>query len=320
MVTARGEDPVTITIVVPSYNQAHYLREALDSIVTQDPQPELIVMDGGSDDGSVDVIRQFESSITHWQSRPDGGQTSAIAEGFRRATGDVLGWLNSDDVLCPGALARVAAAFAADPDLQWLYGDGDLIDHESRHLISRPMVPIRRDDLFNLHVYLPQEATFFRREAYVAVGGVDTSLHYAMDYDLWLRLAARSSPTHLPEPLGRFRVVAGQKSSDVAGYVAEEEQVKARHESAFRVYGPQERIWRTIRFRAARIRRRVVRDGLRSVIAHAIRVSRGGQISPGTQPRTAQALIGAGLLTGAALAGWTYRSVRSVGSHGGRRR
>lgn len=292
-----------ITIVVPSFNQAAYLGEALESIVTQEPKPELIVVDGGSTDGSVDVIRSYESAITWWRSHPDDGQTSAIEEGFARATGEILGWLNSDDVLCPGALARVVAAFDADAGLQWLYGDAELIDEHSRVLISRPMIPIRPDDLFNLHVYLPQEATFFRRAAYTAVGGLDADLHYAMDYDLWLRLAAQHAPQHVPEPLGRFRVVPGQKSSDVTGYVTEELDVKRRHAAAFRTYGVLERLARQSRYRGLRLWRRTRRDGPVSVAAHVARVWRGGQVSPGTEPRTVRRAVAVLIVVTAATVG-----------------
>lgn len=290
----------TISVVVPSYNQARWLEEAITSVLAQDVAVELIVMDGGSTDGSVEVIRRYEDRITYWQSQPDGGQTMAIREGFRRATGDVLGWLNSDDALCQGALRAIAEAFATDPSIRWLYGDGITIDEDSRELIHRPNVQIDPDDLFNLHIYLPQECTYFRRDLYFEAGEVDPALHYAMDYDLWLRLAALAPPRHLRTWVGKFRVVAGQKSSDIDGYVAEEEAVKARHAEAFRVYGPGERVARVTAIRGARLARRTAVDGPAGVIQHAVRVARGGQVSPGSTPTTARTVLA--LVGGAVVA------------------
>lgn len=278
-------------MVVPSYNQARWLDEALASIVSQDIDAEVIVMDGGSTDGSVEVIRRYEDRITYWQSQPDGGQTMAIREGFRRATGEVLGWLNSDDVLCDGALRAVAEAFAADPSIRWLYGDGVTIDEDSRELIHRPNVQLDPDDLFNLHLYLPQECTYFRRDLYFEAGEVDPDLHYAMDYDLWLRFASLAPPRHLRAWIGKFRVVAGQKSADIDGYVGEEEDVKARHAAAFRTYGTGERVARLTAIRGARLARRTAVDGPTGVVQHAVRVARGGQISPGSTPATARRIL-----------------------------
>lgn len=300
----------TITVVVPSYNQARWLDEALRSVLEQDVDVELIVMDGGSTDGSVDIIRRYEDRIAFWQSQPDGGQTMAIRDGFRRATGEVLGWLNSDDVLCRGALRAVAEAFHDDPSIRWLYGDGVTIDEESRELIHRPNVQIDPDDLFNLHLYLPQECTYFRADLYRQAGEVDPALRYAMDYDLWLRLAALAPPRHLPAWVGKFRVVEGQKSADIGAYVAEEEQVKARHAGAFRSYGPGERVARLLAVRGSRLARRARVDGPARVLRHALRVARGGQVSPGSEPRTAVRVLAAGGIAFVGLATLVGRMLR----------
>ncbi|NHC16566.1 glycosyltransferase family 2 protein [Motilibacter deserti] len=219
-----------ITLVVPSYNQAGYLRAALASIVDQGyPDLELIVMDGGSTDGSVAVVEEHAAAISYWQSQPDGGQSAALAAGFARATGEVLGWLNSDDLLRPGALQAVGRAFADDPGLQWAYGDSLLVGADGEVLDVQPTVQVSSAELASLRVYLPQESTFFRRSLYERVGGVRTDLHFAMDYDLWLRFAEVAPPRHLPVVLGAFRLLPGQKSADVAGYQAEEDAAKARY-------------------------------------------------------------------------------------------
>jgi glycosyltransferase involved in cell wall biosynthesis len=218
-----------VSIVVPSRDQASYLELALRSLVEQDyPNLELIVMDGGSTDGSVQVVECFADRIAYWQSEPDGGQAAALAEGFRRATGDVLGWLNSDDVLLPGALARVAEEFRNDPHCMWIYGNSHVIDRAGSLLWRRVVPQVSRRDLGQLSVYLPQESTFFRRDLYERAGGVDASLDYAMDYDLWLKFIALAPPRHVDAFLGCFRLLDGQKSSNSHRYREEERRVKAR--------------------------------------------------------------------------------------------
>lgn len=298
----------SVTIVIPSYNQREYLEEAVRSVLGQDWPVELIVMDGGSTDGSVEVLQRYDERIAYWQSQPDAGQSWAIRDGFRRATGDVLGWLNSDDALCPGALRAVGQAFAADPDAQWVYGHSLTIDARSHLLLHRPSVPIRSDDLFNLHLYLPQESTLFRRSAYLAAGEVDPDLHYAMDYDLWLRLAKLGPPRLVDAYVGKFRVVAGQKSSDVGGYVAEEAEVKRRHADAFTLYPPAVRVARMSWIRGVRMWGRLREDGPRAMGTHAVRVLRGGQVSPGSTRSTVVWAVAIPVVLGTlGLAAWRRR-------------
>ncbi len=296
----------TISIVLPSYNQAQFLEECLTSLVTQDEPVEIIVMDGGSDDGSVDIIRAHEDHLAHWQSQPDGGQAMAIRDGFRMATGDVLGWLNSDDVLCPGALRHVADAFEAHPDRAWGFGHSVTIAEDSTRLISRPSVEITPDDLFNLHLYLPQESTFFRRDAYLEAGEVDPSIHAGMDYDLWLRLAKVGAPMLIDAELGKFRVVAGQKSADVGGYLEDEEASKSRHADAFTAWPDSKKSARMAQIRAQRIAMRLRADGPRSMVEHGVRVFQGGQVSPGSTRDDAVKMFtgAAGAAALAALGAW----------------
>ncbi len=219
-----------VSIVVPSFNQCSYLVEALQSLVSQDhPDLELIVMDGGSTDHSVGVIKGFAGHLAYWQSTPDGGQAAALRAGFERATGEILGWLNSDDVLCPGALSFVAEAFASDASLMWLYGDSLLLDSESRIVEEQYQVQVSAAELASLQVFLPQESTFFRRDLYAEVGGVDPSFTHAMDYDLWLRFAMVAPPRHFDRILGSFRVVEGQKSGDKERYSAEQARARTRY-------------------------------------------------------------------------------------------
>jgi glycosyltransferase involved in cell wall biosynthesis len=221
---------VKVSIVVPSFNQAEFLEEALDSLVNQTyPEIEIIVMDGGSTDGSVDVIRRFADRIAYWQSQADGGQAAAIHAGFQMAQGEVLGWLNSDDFLDKGAIARVVEAFSINPDSRWLYGNSTIVDISSKLITSRVVVPVDIYDLVNCSYYIPQESTFFYRDLYFTVGGIDATLRYALDYDLWLRFADYSPPLYLNKYLGCFRYSPQQKSAQLLKYFAEERTVKQKY-------------------------------------------------------------------------------------------
>ena len=152
-------------MVVPSYNQAAFLRDCLESLASYPAEfCEIIVMDGGSTDNSVEIIKEFESRLTHWQSQPDGGQAAALLAGYRIARGDIFGWVNSDDRLVPGALHVVATYFESHPDVNWAYGDHNFIDSHGRHILSRYMASVDYQELYWGDRYLPQEAVFYRRD------------------------------------------------------------------------------------------------------------------------------------------------------------
>ena len=289
-----------ITVVVPSFNQAAYLDEALASIVEQRyPNLELIVMDGGSTDGSVDVIRRYEDHISYWQSQPDGGQSAAIHAGFERATGDILGWLNSDDVLCGGGLWSVGETFSARPDVQWLYGETLIIDRHSTLVERRRTIDITLTELVNVDYYLPQESTYFRRSLYFEVGGLDRSLHFAMDYDLWLRMAHVAPPLRVPFLIGKFRYLEGQKSSDVAGYKAEELRAKARY-ADWRLSKP-EQVALFLRVKARTAGRRLVHDGPVEVLKKEVRILRGDGPKLGSSKVSAAVALATPTLAAVAL-------------------
>jgi glycosyltransferase involved in cell wall biosynthesis len=177
-----------IAVVVPSYNQVAYLDDCLTSIYGQDyPELEIIVMDGGSSDGSVKVIEKYAGKLTYWQSQPDGGQTQAIVAGFKRSTANYLTWLNSDDVLLPGALRRHAGAFQSCPDADVFYGDHVVMD-AAGVVVERYKHPCYYYKLAWLTMpYIAQPGTVFTRRIWERVGGVDTSMQCAFDYDLWFR-------------------------------------------------------------------------------------------------------------------------------------
>lgn len=207
-----------ISVVIPSYNQAPYLEAAIRSVIEQDhADAEVIVMDGGSTDGSVSIIERYASRLTYWVSAPDGGQTHALKEGFWRATGDIIGWLNSDDILSPGALERVARAAAnlGSSDAVF-YGGFEIID-ENGHVEEVYFgTPVARWIAQVIGPVVSQQGAFFGRAAYHRVGGMDTSLQYAMDFDLWLKFFQAGYPFVLvPAVQGQFRRHSLQKGHSI---------------------------------------------------------------------------------------------------------
>lgn len=223
-----------ISIVTPSYNQGDYLEETIDSVLSQGiPGLEYIIMDGGSTDQSVEIIRKYEKHLSYWQSQRDGGQTQAILEGFRRASGDVLAWINSDDLYEPGTLAKVKREFEADPKLQLLYGDYTLLFQDGRK-VAKPKISF--DFNISLHAFLmiPQPASFWSRELYSDVGGLNTRYQYAFDYDLFLRfgkhLADRPEAIrHVHDFFAKFRVHDESKSVSLQErFLPEYEAIRAQ--------------------------------------------------------------------------------------------
>lgn len=212
-VSPAGKPWPVISVITPSFNQGPFIEETIRSVLLQGyPRLEFIVIDGGSTDNSVDTIRKYGPWITYWVSEPDGGQTYAINKGIRIATGDVLSWLNSDDILCPDALREVAEKFIESPDLELVYGDCEMID-ENGDVFDR--FNVRKSDLTDLleENFISQPSTFFRARALAAVGGLDSELHYAMDYDLWIRMFLNKARVlYNPTVLSRFRYHGTSKS------------------------------------------------------------------------------------------------------------
>jgi glycosyltransferase involved in cell wall biosynthesis len=225
----------TFSIVTPSYNQAHYIGETIESVLSQEGAFKIayVVMDGESTDGSVEVIRRYAEQVAagewplrcagismHWVSQRDKGQSDAINQGLRRATGDFLSYINSDDLYCPGALAQVAAAFAAYPEADFIYGDGDVIDEVGGlqwEWLSRPYdhsVMTSYHFLWNNFTnYIMQQSTFWRRRVQDQIGYFDETFHYAMDAEYWVRAGhAGLKLIHIPHKLGEFRLIQGTKS------------------------------------------------------------------------------------------------------------
>ncbi len=202
-----------VSIITPSYNQAAYLEQTIQSVLSQDyPNLEYIIVDGGSTDGSVEIIQRYASRLAWWVSEPDQGQTDAINKGFGRARGDVLAWLNSDDTYQPGAVAEAVAYLAAHPEAGMVYGDARFIDAQGNEIgrFDAQQTSLKR--LQRGGVYIPQQSSFFRASLWKQVGPLDPSFYFAMDYDLWVRLA-RLAPLHYhPCHWANFRLHTGAKT------------------------------------------------------------------------------------------------------------
>jgi glycosyltransferase involved in cell wall biosynthesis len=208
-----------ISLITPSFNQGRFIARTIDSVLTQrgDFELEYRVIDGGSTDGTRAILESYGSRLA-WVSEPDRGQVDAINKGLGSATGEVVGWLNSDDLLLPGALARVAQAFRDQPLTEWVHGRCLIVDEEGapvRSLIGHyKHYRARRHSFHNLLTenYISQMTTFWRRSVHGEIGYLDPSLDLAFDYDLFLRLARRGAPVYLEEPLACFRWYRSSKS------------------------------------------------------------------------------------------------------------
>jgi glycosyltransferase involved in cell wall biosynthesis len=205
-------DRPLVSIVVPSLNSGRFVKQALDSILTQGyPSVECIVMDGGSEDETVEILKGYSSCIK-WESGPDKGQAHALNKGFTKSKGEILSWLNSDDVLLPGAVGRAVEYLMANPHVSAVYGDVEWVDEEGRVMERRRSLPFDLNRLINYFNYIPQMGTFFRRSAFQKVGPLDERLRYAMDYDLWIRLGKMRPLGYLEEFQAQWRIHKGSKT------------------------------------------------------------------------------------------------------------
>ena len=224
-----AQDCPSVSIVTPSFQQAHLIERTLKSVVEQNyPKLDYHVQDGGSTDGTVAVLERWHDRLTSWESIPDGGQSAAINLGFAKTKGEIMAWLNSDDVLMPGALDYVASFFHRNPDIDVLYGNRLLIDEDDA-LIGRWVLPGHDDKVLPWADYVPQETLFWRRAIWEKVGGIDESFKFAMDWDLLLRFrAAGARFAHRPVYLGAFRIHAKQKTSAAINEIGFQEMNRLR--------------------------------------------------------------------------------------------
>lgn len=227
-------DWLKFSVVTPSLNQGRYIGETIESVLTQagDFEIEYILQDGGSTDESLEVIKKAAADLAagsrpvrcrgvtlQWESRPDKGQSEAINKAFQKATGDIFCYLNSDDTFNPDALDRVAREFAAHPEIDFVHGDCDFIDENSRIMWEWLSRPYRYQVMASYHFlwnrftnYIVQPSTFWRRRVRERIGPFDESFHYAMDYEYWVRAGSRGLTfRHLPVKLSNYRFISGTK-------------------------------------------------------------------------------------------------------------
>jgi glycosyltransferase involved in cell wall biosynthesis len=219
--------PTTVSIITPSYNQGTFIRETIESVLCQEGDfiLDYIIVDGGSTDNSVEVIRRYESLLAggdwpvrcrgiryRWISEKDHGQADAIVKGFGMAEGEIRSWLNSDDTLLPCALSRVVERFLEVPQAGIVYGKVRYVDGEGRAVGEVDTGPTNYAGLAVLN-RICQPGAFFRRSEYDAAGGLDPTLHYVMDHDLWIRMTLRGEPAFLPEFLASYRLHGESKTA-----------------------------------------------------------------------------------------------------------
>ena len=196
-----------VSIVTPSYNQDRYLAKTIESVLNQSyPNIEYIVIDGGSQDQSVDIIKRYQDQITYWISEPDRGQTDAINKGFSRAKGDIYAWLNSDDTYEEEAVAEAVSFLQSHPDIGMVYGDANFINSDGKVIGKFTAKQTSYNRLRRGGVYIPQQAAFWRGKLWHQVGPLDQNLYFAMDYDLWIGLAKITELRYFPKLWANFRL------------------------------------------------------------------------------------------------------------------
>jgi glycosyltransferase involved in cell wall biosynthesis len=202
-----------VSIVTPSYNQSHFIEATIRSVLSQDyPQIEYFVVDGASTDGTADIIHKYEDRLAWWVSEKDMGQTDAINKGFARATGKVLAWLNSDDTYEPGAVSAAVRYLQEHPNAGMVYGGCNYIDGNGDVIGQFQSRQTSYQRIRRGYNHIPQQTMFFRAELWKQVGPLDPSFHYAMDYDLWTRIAARTEIRYVPQTWANFRLHTSGKT------------------------------------------------------------------------------------------------------------
>jgi len=227
----NNTEAVRVSVVTPLLNQAAFVEETIDSVKSQDyPWLEHIVVDGGSTDGSLEILADHGDHLT-WISESDAGQAAAINKGFGMASGEILCWLNADDLLAPGAIRSVVSFFRQHPDASLVYGDAEAIDVSGRSYGRRVNVgPGSLRELVEERDFIVQPAAFWRASLWRQVGPLDENLRYVFDYEFWMRVAAISELHYLPEVLARERLHSQAKTFEGGDRRTRElEQIAARH-------------------------------------------------------------------------------------------
>lgn len=196
-----------VSIITPSFNQGRFLEQSIRSVLEQDyPNIEYIIVDGGSTDNSVEIIQKYQGHLTWWVSEKDRGHADALNKGFSHATGEILAWLNSDDIYFPHAVSEAVEALKNHADVGMVYGDADLIDDSGMTVGQFASKQTSYRQMLRGSVHIPQATTFFRTDLWRRVGTLDLSLFFSFDYDLWVRLAKVSQLLYVPRHWAKFRI------------------------------------------------------------------------------------------------------------------
>lgn len=259
----------TVSIITPSLNQAAYIEATIQSVLAQNyPRTEYLVIDGGSTDGTLEILQRYNRFLT-WSSEPDQGQAQAINKGFKRSTGQIVAWLNSDDIYLPGSLPYVAEFFTQHPDVDVVYGDYHLIDPAGRILLRKQEIPFDYNILlFGLN-YISQPTTFFRRQVFERAGYLDETLHFGLDWEYWLRLASYGAKfAHVPQYLAATRWHQAAKTLAAPPEMFMEHQlIRDRYWSKRRFRSPRGRhLYAAWLNKLYRLKRQVLKIALRRTI------------------------------------------------------
>lgn len=232
----------SISIVTPSFNQGHTLGSTIESVLRQNyPRIEYAVVDGGSTDETREILLRYKSNLTYCVSEPDRGQADAIAKGFARLHGDIMSYLNSDDVLMPGTLSFVGEYFATHPNVDVIYGHRVIVDDHGEE-VGRWILPRHDDNAIRHFDYVPQETLYWRRSIYEKVGGVNPAFQFAMDWDLLLRfIAAGARIRRVPYFLACFRIHPKQKTQTLLDTIGERERLRLLAREHPKGYNPESR-------------------------------------------------------------------------------
>ena len=201
-----------VSIVTPSFNQSAYLEQTILSVLEQDyPNIEYIVIDGASNDGSVDIVKKYSRRLAYWISEKNSGQADAINKGMRRAKGEIFAWLNSDDYYLPGAIKSPVAAFESNPQTVMVYGNMLAVDQNSQTINQLRYHQLTLEDLLCFQI-IGQPAVFMRRGAFEKAGGLDLNFHFMLDHQLWIKLAAQGQIVHINQTWAAARYHALAKN------------------------------------------------------------------------------------------------------------